>query len=212
VLGTERVATVLLGAPAEPPHVTDPPDELRDLAGRRFVVAIGTEEKRKGLPLLIEAFDLLARDHDDVHLVLAGAAGNDSTTVIESISSATHSSRIRRLGPVDEPTKAWLLRQSSALAYPSLDEGFGFPVLEAQLAGVPVIATAAGSIPEVSGDAVILIHRRDAAEFAAGLDQALGGAGRLALIEAGIRNAARFSWTATADGLTELYRKVVSAR
>ncbi len=211
LLDTDRVATVMLGAPNEPARIDRTPALLTDLAGRRFVLAIGTEERRKGLTLLIDAFDRLAGDREEVHLVLAGAPGDDTDTVVERIRSTTHASRIRRLGRIDDTTKDWLLRHASALAYPSLDEGFGFPVLEAQLAGVPVVATAVGSIPEVAGEAAQLVHDRDPDSFAAALDGVLAGVGRLALVEAGYRNAARFSWSATARGLVDLYRAAVES-
>lgn len=209
LLGIDRVATVALGPPAEPPRATATPDELLDLVGRRFVVAVGTEEKRKGLTMLIEAFDRLARDHDDVHLVLAGAEADDTPSVVARIDAARHRSRIRRLGPVDEFTKGWLLRHGSALAYPSLDEGFGFPILEAQLVGLPVVATAVGSVPEVAGDGAVLVDGRDPTDFAAALDESLGGLDRTLLIEAGFRNTDRFAWDATARSLVELYEQVL---
>ena len=210
LLGIDRVATVFLGAPPTPQRVDETPAALIDLTGRRFIVAIGTEERRKGLGVLVKAFDQLAGDHEEIHLVLAGAPGDDSEAVISRIDAATHSSRIRRLGPIDETTKAWLLHHAAALAYPSLDEGFGFPILEAQLAGTPVVATAVGSIPEVAGDAARLVSDRDPATFAAALEEVLAGAGRLGLIEAGLRNAARFTWDTTADGLVGLYERVVA--
>ena len=72
-------------------------------------------------------------------------------------------------GPVDEDTKAWLLHHATALAYPSLDEGFGFPILEAQSVGVPVVATRAGSIPEVAGGGAELVPLGDVDALAGAL-------------------------------------------
>ncbi len=171
------------------------------------MVASGTEERRQGLALLVDAVDRLADDHADLHLVLAGAAADDTEHVVARIGAARHRSRIRRLGPVDEFTKGWLLRHAAVLAYPSLDEGFGFPVLEAQRVGVPVVATAVGSIPEIAGEGALLVDGRDPNAFAAAMDESLGGLDRTLLIEAGMRNAERFSWDTTACGLVDLYQR-----
>ena len=213
LLGTDRVITVYLGAPAAPdapPHVDATPAAVDGLRGRQLVVAIATEERRKDLPLLVQAFEHLAGDHADLVLVLAGAPGDDSDRVGATIdASGSHvRDRIRRLGPVDAPTKSWLLRNATVLAYPSLDEGFGFPILEANAAGTPVVATAVGSIPEIAGDAAVLIDDPDRQPivFAEALDGVITGHDRLALIEAGYRNVRRFRWATTAERLVDLYR------
>jgi glycosyltransferase involved in cell wall biosynthesis len=112
---------------------------------------------------------------------------------------------------VDDTSKAWLLRRSTALVYPSLDEGFGFPILEAQAAATPVVAFDVGSIPEVAGDAAVLVSDRSAAALADGITTALTG-NRIALLEAGTRNLARFSWARCAEELTDLYRTALEAR
>jgi glycosyltransferase involved in cell wall biosynthesis len=209
LLDTDRVATVHLGPPAPIPESSDlaEPPAARDLAGRPFVVAIGTEERRKDLPLLVEAFARVTVD--DAVLVLAGAAGDQTGEVgaaIEAQSGAVRD-RIHRLGPVTEPAKHWLLRHASVLAYPSRDEGFGFPILEAQLAGTPVVARAVGAIPEVAGDGAELVRNDSAECLGDALDRVLtDGATRLRLLEAGHRNLHRFSWAATAAGLSDLYR------
>jgi len=207
LLRTDRVRTVHLGAPPAPPTVTHTPTAVHDLAGRRLVVAVGTAERRKDLPLLVEAFAHVAHDHDDVLLTLAGADGDDSERVAGAVAASPARDRIRRLGPVDEPTKAWLLRHATVLVYPSRDEGFGFPILEANAAGTPVVATAVGSVPEIAGDAAVLVAdptRRPCA-LADAIAGVLDGHDRLALIEAGYRNLRRFDWATTAEGLVELY-------
>ena len=210
LLGTERVATVYLGAPDPPELAETAPPSVDGLRGRPFVAAIATEERRKDLPLLVQAFEHLAGDHPDLVLVLAGAPGDDSDRVSAAIdASGDHArGRVRRLGRIDGPTKAWLLRNATVLAYPSLDEGFGFPILEANAAGTPVVATAVGSVPEVAGDAAVLVDdpHRQPMVFAEALDGVITGHGRLALIEAGYRNVGRFRWSTTAEHLVDLYR------
>ena len=217
LLGTGRVVTVGLGPPPAPPPHDDlaRPGAAGALDGRPFVLAIGTEERRKDITLLVDAFERVAADTEDPVLVLAGAPGNlsdDLTTRIERLPPAIRP-RVLRLGSVDDTTKHWLLRHATVLAYPSLDEGFGFPILEAQAAGTPVVACSAGSIPEVAGDAALLLPDRNADEFAAALDRLLNdGTARLLLIEAGYRNLVRFSWDDTAAGLVDLYHRAIGDR
>jgi glycosyltransferase involved in cell wall biosynthesis len=212
LLATDRVSTILLGAPPAPPAT----DQLADaavagtLAGVPFVLAVGTEERRKNLPTLITAFAHIADSHPDLQLVLAGAAGDDSGAVDEAIAaSPAVAARIRRLGFVDDASKQWLLRRAAVLAYPSLDEGFGFPILEAQLAGTPVVASRVGSLPEIAGDGALLVGAAGAESFAEALSLVIDdGTVRLGLIEAGLRNARRFDWARTADQMAGLYRQL----
>ncbi|MEZ5295443.1 MAG: glycosyltransferase family 1 protein [Ilumatobacteraceae bacterium] len=212
LLSTDRIRVVPLGAPpSRDASTATPVDALR---GATFVLAIGTEERRKGLPMLVEAFGLLRERHPDLHLVLAGAPGDDSHAVAAAIEGLDDDRGVVRLGVVADDVKAWLLRHAAALAYPSIDEGFGFPVLEAQAAGTPVVATAVGSIPEIAGSAAVLVHdaARSAATFADALDGVLGGTGRLMMIEAGYRNVQRFDWDATAADLIDLYATAAGCR
>ena len=211
LLGTERVRLVPLGPPPPPVVEAEPVERLR---GVRYLVAIGTEERRKGLPLLIEAFGMLRERHEELRLVLVGAPGDDTAAVTAAIGRLAQPEAVDRTGPVDDATKAWLLRNAAALAYPSIDEGFGFPVLEAQAAGTPVVATAVGSIPEVAGDGALLVDdpTRTASVFADAATEAIDGRRRPALIEAGYRNVGRFDWARTADRLVDLYGTALERR
>lgn len=215
LLGTDRVVAIHLGPPARSTATPAAPPGAEPFTGRPFVLAIGTEEHRKDLPVLVAAFERLTTGGDaDSHLVLAGASGDATADVDGAVDALPPdvANRVHRLGIVDDAAKHWLLRHAAVLAYPSLDEGFGFPILEAQAAATPVVASAVGSVPEVGGDGIVLVADRSPDSFADALDGVLSGTtGRLGLIEAGHRNVRRFDWGATADGLVELYRTALEA-
>ena len=105
--------------------------------GRPFLLAIGTFERRKSLTTLVAAFGQLADTLGDSLLVMAGAPGDDSDRIAAAVEALPASVRSRVICPgrVTDNAKGWLLKRSSVLVYPSLDEGFGFPILEAQIAG-----------------------------------------------------------------------------
>lgn len=221
---TDRVHTILLGPPpvqsqtsstARPPAVRPPAvlsgDVLADDAP--VVVAIGTVERRKNLPMLIAAFARLAAEHETVHLVVAGRAGDDSPALLGATEGLERPvrDRVHVIGPIDETARRWLLGRATCLAYPSLDEGFGFPVLEAQMAGTPVVASSAGSIPEVAGNGALFSLPTDPVALAANLFGVVTDESRRSgLIEAGHRNLERFSWETTARGLAALYRDLAT--
>jgi glycosyltransferase involved in cell wall biosynthesis len=214
LLGTDRVHTIHLGPPPIQPVPDMPPAELSaQLAGRPFILALGTIERRKNLPTLIAAFERVAAEHPDVMLIVAGRDGDDVQAVGRSVANAAASVRHRivRLGSVDQQSKQWLLHHAGCLAYPSLDEGFGFPILEAQLAGTPVVASSAGSIPEIAGAGALLSLPNDPGALAANLFWAITSESkRASLIDAGRTNVERFSWATTAQSLLDLYRQLAS--
>jgi glycosyltransferase involved in cell wall biosynthesis len=227
LLGTDRVRTVLLGPPPSSSSPSSPApganmagdgqtrertasklDAILDPAAGPMVLALGTVERRKNIPNLVRAFDRVAREHPTARLVVAGAPGNDHDAVLRAVAglSPGAASRTSLLGPVDEVTKQELLDKAAALAYPSLDEGFGFPLLEAQQADLPVVASTAGSIPEVAGSAALYSSPFDVDALAANLHLAITSEQvRTKLIAQGRRNLERFSWTTTATSLSQIY-------
>ncbi len=217
LLGTDRVRTVLLGPPpvelATPNGAlaTSTPSGLPDLTSAPFILAVGTLERRKNMPTLVAAFGRLAREHPTVKLVMAGAVGNDADAVNRSIArlDAPIAERVIRTGPVDDATKRWLLQHARALAYPSVDEGFGFPILEAQLLGTPVVASTAGSIPQIAGAAALLSPALDAEALAANLYWIVSNDEMYAkLVRRGHANVTRFSWADTARQLHQAYEEL----
>jgi glycosyltransferase involved in cell wall biosynthesis len=212
-----RVRVVNPGIPVLPvPAEVDAEAVLRRLlpAGlRRFCLSIGTAEPRKDLPGLVRAFDAVADRQRDVALVLAGPPGWREQALASAIEGATARDRIVRTGWVTQPDLAALLARASVLAYPSLYEGFGFPPLQAMQAGVPVVATRAGSLPEVLGDAAALVEPGDHDGLVDALGRCLGDEEeRGRLIAAGIEWSARYSWERCGEGLETLYRDAAAGR
>jgi len=204
------VHTVHLGPIPLPPAPDRSP--IAALDGVPFVLAIGTIERRKNLPRLVQAFGLLASAHPDVLLVLAGGDGDDRAAVDASVDAlGPLAPRVLFTGRVDDGVRSWLLRHAAVLAYPSLDEGFGFPLLDAMQAGVPIVASEAGSIPEVAGEAALLCPATDIDGLAAALTTALDdSAVRARLVAAGSVRWQQFSWQRCADEMVALYRHVAA--
>lgn len=179
----------------------------------RYVLAIGTIEPRKDYPLLVRCFDAVAAVHPDVALVIVGGEGWGAEAFGEALATAAAKDRIVRPGYLDDVGLSAALRDAAALAYPSLYEGFGFPPLQAMAAGVPVVATAAGAVPEVVGDGAWLVASGDGDALAARLVEVLdGGEAVDALVARGRARAVDFSWERCADGLAGLYRDAAAAR
>jgi glycosyltransferase involved in cell wall biosynthesis len=217
ILDTDRISVVHLGLPAPftPDHVHSTATTLRalgiDTNTARLIIAISTIEKRKDIPSLVAAFAMIASDLNDVELVIAGAPGDDQTQVEAEIDALAPSlrTRIHLLGSIDQATKAALLSAATVLAYPSLDEGFGFPILEAQQAEVAVVARPSGSIPEVGGRGVYLTADHTVASLAEALGTVLGDDHlRHNLVHAGTDNLRRFSWDRCVTEMLDLYQAV----
>lgn len=169
--------------------------------GQTFALHVGTLQPRKNLRRLVRAWRRVAANYPAELpaplLVLAGASGwgDEATRLQAEIEMQRLTDSVRLIGYITDKEKASLLSAAHALVFPSLYEGFGFPVLEAQLAGVPVVCSNTSSLPEVAGDGAILVNPLDEQAIGDGLLQAMRDpAIRSRLIAAGIRNVARFNW------------------
>jgi glycosyltransferase involved in cell wall biosynthesis len=166
----------------------------------RYVLSLGTLEPRKDLGLLVRAFDKIAGDHPDLGLVLAGATGWGTAELDRIVGAARFGARIFRPGYVSDSERGSLLAGATVFAFPSMYEGFGLPALEAMSAGVPVVATRAGALPEVCGSYATLVPVGDVDAFAVALAGALGRDG-----SPGREWAAQFTWDRCVSGLLALY-------
>jgi glycosyltransferase involved in cell wall biosynthesis len=197
-----------------PPAVgDDDADEsvLRRAGARRpYVLFVGTQEPRKAIPDLIEAFDRIASSHDELSLVLAGGRGWGAQAVDAALAAAKHRERIVGTGYVDDESVAVLMRRADVVAYPALEEGFGLPALEALACATPLVTTSGSAMAEVAGDAALLVGAGDTSALAEAIDGALRrGPDVTSRIAAGLRVAASHTWEASARGHLDAYRLAV---
>jgi glycosyltransferase involved in cell wall biosynthesis len=182
----------------------------RSIAGtERYVLALGTIEPRKNLPVLVRAFDAVAAADPDATLVVAGPDGWGVDSFNGAVDAAHHRDRVRRLGWVDEEQRHDLLAGATVLAYPSIYEGFGLPPLEAMQAGVPVVASSAGALPEVLGDAALLPDPVSVDEVAGALSRVLHDEElQQSLIGRGEERARTYDWDQAMPDYVDAYRRV----
>lgn len=166
---------------------------------RPYVLALNTIEPRKNMERLIEAYVRLPVDvRSRFDLCLAGAAGWKTGSVMKTL--AAHAGSVRQLGYVPDDDLPALYRGATLFAFPSLQEGFGLPVLEALACGTPVITSGLSSMPEVGGDAARYVNPRDIDDIRGALLELLTDDGkRDELAARGPVQAARFSWRRTAE-------------
>jgi glycosyltransferase involved in cell wall biosynthesis len=205
----ERVVTVPLGFDAMPP--ADPAEGRRLAGGERYILAIGTIEPRKNYPGLVRAFDRLATDDETLRLVIVGASGWGAGEFERAVAEARRRDRIVHLASVDDFARAALVRGATVLAYPSRYEGFGFPPLEAMSADVPVVTAAAGAVPEVVGNAAIVVPVGDDDGLTDALARAIyDPTVRQDLVTRGRSRIARYSWSDMTKGMLDLYQRMTS--
>jgi len=207
----DRIAVVPLGvSPRFQPAANDEIDRMRQKHGlfKPYVLAVGTIEPRKNLPRLIQAMARIQHDVEE-DLVLAGPSGWLTEEVELTISRAQLGDRIKRPGYIDDVDLVPLYSAASVVAMPSLYEGFGLPVLEAMATGAPVVTSCVSSLPEVAGDAAVLIDPTSVESIADGLKCViLDSELRAGLRDAAIRRASLFTWERTARETFAVYRSV----
>jgi glycosyltransferase involved in cell wall biosynthesis len=192
------------------------PERLDEVRSRyalpeRFILYVGTIEPRKNLATLFEAVKLLPLA--EVKVVIVGPTGWLSHETFVRLPRLGLEERVILTGFVPEDDLAALYSLAEVFAYPSIYEGFGLPVLEAMACGTPVVSANSSSLPEVVGDAGIMVAPEDAAGWKETLEQVLRNAAlQTELRERGLRRAALFTWEAAALSTREVYRQVHAHR
>ncbi len=176
-----------------------------------FVLNVGTLEPRKNHLRLIRSFAQLLPHHPDLRLVLVGGKGWLYEDVQAEVARLKLQGRVVFPGFVADADLPALYSLASVFAYPSLYEGFGLPVLEAMACGTPVVCSNASSLPEVAGDAALLVDPTDVEALARALDQGLSDQPmRQAMRTRGQAQAARFTWSAAARTLLDAYHQALT--
>ena len=193
-----KMSVALLGSPPMTPTTEADVAQVRAKfalpEGQPYVLHVGTLQPRKNLHRLMAALPA------NMLLVLAGGKGWGGEDLQAEAVRLGSAERVRFTGYIDEREKAALLREAAVYACPSLYEGFGLPVLEAQATGVPVVCSNTSSLPEVAGEAALFFDPRSVEAIAHALVSVLSDAAlRQRLIEAGQANVRRFSWERCAE-------------
>ncbi|TAN31852.1 glycosyltransferase family 1 protein [bacterium] len=198
-----------------PPAV--PAGPLPDGLAPGYILAVGTVEPRKNYPRLLAAFRQLRGRQGSLPFIINGRPGVPELVIAgrpgwaygDTLRRIASEPGVRYLGHVDEATLSALYRSAAVLAFPSLYEGFGLPLLEAMANGVPAVVGSAGALPELALGAAVPVEADDVGSIAAGLERLLADASlRERLGEAGRRRAASFTWERAAEMTIEVLRRV----
>ena len=184
------------------------PFALKPVPRERIVLSVGAIQKRKNIARLVEAFESL---DSSWRLILAGSRGFGAEAVFARIAASPARDRIRITGYLPPAELAAWYSRASVFAFPSLDEGFGMPVLEAMAAGVPVVTSTSSALPEVAGDAALLVDAYDTAALAGTLGAITSDEGlRTELIARGYARAKSFHWNNAVDQTWEAYQALLA--
>ena len=179
-----------------------------------FALYVGNIKPHKNLERLIDAFDLVRRSgFERLELLIIGDQISKYPRLRRAVDKHKLHKHVRFLGFVPDDTLAALYRLATVFVFPSLYEGFGLPPLEAMASGTPVVTSNRSSLPEVVGDAAVLVDPYSAASIAEGIQRVLSDASlRRTLSERGLARARQFSWESSVRRIHEVYMDVASGR
>lgn len=176
---------------------------------QKFILGIG-HEPRKRIPQLIKAFSTIAPDHPDLDLVIVSAEERQRSEFQNVVNKLNLSDRVVILGAFSQADLKILLNLAEMFVFPSERESFGLPPLEAMACGAPVIASRRTSIPEIVGNAALLIDNLEPKDIANGIDRILNdGSLKAKLISNGFDRVANFSWEKCAKQTIDIYKKTL---
>ena len=204
-VASERIVICSPGAPDWRPRAAPAP--------RGPILFMGTLEPRKNVGALLDGYARLRqRDPSAPPLWLAGGVTEAATPWLRAIAEPPLAGHVTHLGYIDAAKRYDLYTQASMLVLPSHLEGFGIPVLEAMTAGVPVIVSRRGALPEVAGDAAQIVEPDDVDAIASAMHRYLHQPEASdAAVERGLARARHYSWDASARTLIETYRRILAA-
>jgi len=237
---TRRDVERLMGVPShrvrqiydapDPRFLREPGDRAERENGRQqileryqinypFILYAGAVRPQKNVPRLVEAFAVLRGDlekhpvYKDLRLIIIGDEISKYPSVRRAVIKTRVENVVRFLGFVPFDTLHVFFEAASAFVFPSLYEGFGLPPLEAMASGTPVVTSNLSSLPEVVGNAAVMVNPENVFDIARGMREALLDDDlRAELIRKGYEQARRFSWSQTARQVLEIYREVAQDR
>lgn len=188
--------------------ITVPPEKIKRLGGKKFLMYVGRPQPHKNLERLIDAFNILRETHPDLHLVLAGKKDALTERLLEY--ARKHSiSGVIATGHVSEGQLRWLYENCAAYVFPSLSEGFGLPSLEAMAHGAPVVSSNATCLPEINGDAAHYFNPLDIEDMATKINDVLTDKKlRESLIKKGATQVKKYSWKRMAEQTLAIYKSL----
>ncbi len=213
----DQISVVYLGRDetlkrTEDLHIIDQTKSKYGIEGD-YVLYLGTLQPRKNLVRLIEAFQqaLTTTGQPDLKLVIAGKKGWLYNDIFQQVTKLGLVNRVVFPGYVDDSDKSALLSGALLYAFPSLYEGFGLPVLEAMACGVPVLTSNISSLPEVAGEATLLVNPYDTAEISEALVQLIQSSDlRQRLVRQGFQQIENFSWQSAAKQVLDVLENVMA--
>jgi glycosyltransferase involved in cell wall biosynthesis len=175
-----------------------------------IVLNVGAVQKRKNIARLVEAFERTPRGWK---LVLAGSSGYGAPEILARIAGSSRRADIQVLGYISPTELAQWYARARVFAFPSLDEGFGMPVMEAMAAGVPVVAARRAALPEVCGDAALLVDPEDVVAIATALEHLMADPIAVErLVDAGRKRTKEFRWQKAALETWKIYQLLLGGR
>lgn len=178
-----------------------------------YLLVVGTIEPRKNLTMLLEAYTMLKERQPELKLLIVGQKGWLYEGFFRRLRELGLEEEVIFPGFVPDEDLPAIYSAAELLAFPSLYEGFGLPVLEAMACGTPVVCSNTSSLPEVAGDAALLIPPQDVRAWVEALERVVRDASlRAALRRRGLEQAARFTWERAARRTLEIYREAYAAR
>lgn len=191
------------------PHGVRMPAAFVSGPREKMILFVGAIQRRKNIARLVSAFE---QTPSGWRLTLAGATdGYQAATELRAVEESPRRSDIDVLGYVDSATLASLYARARIFAFPSLEEGFGIPVLEAMAHGIPVVTSQSSALPEAAGDAALLVDPLDTGALADALNRLASDEDLCAeLIRRGVERARLFPWQAAVDKTWEVYRALLA--
>ncbi len=207
-ISENKIDTIHLGTPVFPRELECGTEQSNDLPSRYFLF-VGTLDPRKNFERIFKAFELLEPLGRDLHLIIVGGEGWKNRDFLEMVSKHPLKVQIHMPGYLPRNQLVSYYKNAICLMFPSLYEGFGFPILEAMACGAPVITSNVSSMKEVAGNAALLVDPYDTCSISEAMNRLLGDEPlRAGLINKGFKRATEFSWKKCADETLKIINAV----